>query len=263
MHPTHPEDLETLPLQHTARPVAALARDYPHGHRIARHRHRRAQLLHSLSGVVTVASDAGTWVVPPDRGVWLPAGMSHAVRITGAVRMRTVFVEPGARPDLRADCVVVDVSPLLRALLDAATQLPVDYKLGGREERIMELILDEIRALPILALDIRFPADPALAALCRRILKRPETPVSLAGGAAWLDISTRSLSRLFQHETGMSFAQWVRRARLLRSLDALAAGTPIVDVALSLGYDSPSAFSAMFRRTLGLSPSQYFGHDRP
>lgn len=257
--PRHDPDSE--PFQHTPRPVAALAKDYPHGHVIDWHSHRRAQLLHSLSGVVTVNSQAGTWVVPPHRGVWMPAGMTHEVRITGAVQMRTVFIEPDARPDLRADCVVVDISPLLRALLDTATRLPMDYPLGGREERIMELILDELRALPILSLDIRLPADPALAALCQQILKRPEAPVSLASGAAYLDTSPRTVSRLFQRETGMSFAQWVRRARLLKSLDALAAGTPIVDVALSLGYESPSAFSAMFRRTLGMAPSTYFGRD--
>ncbi|MNG06245.1 Regulatory protein SoxS [compost metagenome] len=57
----------------------------------------------------------------------------------------------------------------------------------------------------------------------------------------------------------MSFIQWLRRMRLLASLDSLAAGHPILDVALDLGYDSPSAFSAMFRRTLGVSPSAYFG----
>lgn len=253
------DDLDSEPFQQTPRPVAALAKDYRHGHRIPWHRHRRAQLLHSLSGVVTVTSDVGTWVVPPDRGVWMPAGMAHEVRITGNVQMRTVFIEPDARPDLREDCVVVDVSPLLRALLDVATRLPLDYPLGGRAERIMELILDEIRTLPILSLDIRLPADPALGALCARILDSPETPVSLASCAAYLDTSTRTLSRLFQRETGMSFGQWLRRARLLKSLDALAAGIPIVDVALSLGYDSPSAFTAMFRRTLGVAPSAYFG----
>ncbi len=255
------DDPDSLPFQSTTRPVSALAKDYPHGHVIAWHSHRRAQLLHSLSGVVTVNSQAGTWVVPPHRGVWMPPGMTHEVRLTGSVQMRTVFIEPGARADLRPDCVVVDISPLLRALLDTATTLPLDYPLGGREERIMELILDELRALPILSLDIRLPADPALAVLCKRILRRPEEPVSLASGAAYLDTSPRTLSRLFQRETGMSFAQWVRRARLLKSLDALAAGTPIVDVALSLGYDSPSAFSAMFRRTLGVAPSVYFGRD--
>jgi AraC-like DNA-binding protein len=141
-----------------------------------------------------------------------------------------------------------------------AISFPLDYPLGGRAERIMELILDEIRTLPILALDIPLPADPALARLCTSILHRPEEQVSLASCAAYLGTSTRTLSRLFQRETGMSFGQWLRRARLLKSLDALAAGIPIVDVALSLGYESPSAFSAMFRRTLGVAPSQYFEH---
>ena len=40
-------------------------------------------------------------------------------------------------------------------------------------------------------------------------------------------------------------------ARLLRALGWIAEGRPILEVAMELGYESPSAFSAMFRRELG------------
>ena len=244
------------------RPLGGLARDYRHGDRVPLHSHERAQLLHAVSGVVTVVTGAGSWVVPPFRAVWLPAGMPHETRMSGAVRMRTVFVDPGSRPDFPKQCVVVDVSPLLRELLIVAGSLPLDYPLGGREERIMELILDEIRTLPILSLHIPMPRDRALAALCRGVMERPERPVSLEGFAAATGVSARTISRMFQRETAMSFGQWMRRARLLASMDALAAGVPVVDVALSLGYESPSAFSAMFRKMLGVSPSLYFARSK-
>jgi AraC-like DNA-binding protein len=56
----------------------------------------------------------------------------------------------------------------------------------------------------------------------------------------------------------MSFGPWRRQALLLASLSRLAAGEPVTNIALDLGYDSPSAFTAMFRRTLGVTPSRYF-----
>ncbi|RUE08070.1 AraC family transcriptional regulator [Pseudomonas aeruginosa] len=213
----------------STRPVFAYAQDYLHGERVELHRHSRAQLIHALSGVVTVGTAEGTWVVPPGRGVWLPAGIEHALRFAGQVRMRTLFIAPQARHDLPQDC------------------------------RVMELILDELRVLPILALHVPQPVDPQLAALCRSLRAEPAADWSLGDAARRLGVSPRTLTRAFQRETGLSFVQWLRRMRLLASLDALAAGHSILEVALDLGYDSQSAFSAMFRRTLGVSPSLYFG----
>src|ERR1700733_13907491 len=104
----------------TPRAVAALASDYPHGFYLAEHRHLRAQLIHALTGVMTVMSEHGSWVVPAGRAVWVAAGSGHAVRFFGAVSMRTVFVAPDARPSLPGDCQVIEVSPFLRETIVAA-----------------------------------------------------------------------------------------------------------------------------------------------
>jgi AraC-like DNA-binding protein len=240
-------------------PVCALSQDYRHGERVAPHRHSRAQLIHALSGVVTVNTSLGSWVVPPGRGVWVPAGVEHDLKIAGRVRMRTLFVDPLARADLPQGCRVVDISPLLRHLIIAAMDIRQDYPAGGRDERVMELILNELRVLPILALHVPMPVDVLLANLCQALRDDPAGDWTLQGAAQRLGVSGRTLTRAFQRETGLSFVQWLRRVRLLASLDALAAGHSILEVALDLGYDSPSAFSAMFRRTLGVSPTAYFG----
>ena len=240
-------------------PIVPLAENYPHGERIAPHCHNRAQLIHALSGVITVNSSQGCWVVPPGRGVWVPAAVEHDLKMAGQVRMRTLFVASDARPDLPLTCRVVDIPPLLRQLIISAMLIPADYPPGGRDERVMQLFLDEIRVLPILALHVPLPVDPQLAALCQALRDDPASPWSLQRAAAHSGLNARTLTRAFQRETGLSFIQWLRRLRLLASLDALAAGHSILNVALDLGYDSPSAFSAMFRRTLGVSPSAYFG----
>jgi AraC-like DNA-binding protein len=56
----------------------------------------------------------------------------------------------------------------------------------------------------------------------------------------------------------MSFAAWRQQLRLVQALSRLAAGESVTLVAQDLGYDSPSAFAAMFRRSLGCAPSRYF-----
>jgi AraC-like DNA-binding protein/mannose-6-phosphate isomerase-like protein (cupin superfamily) len=239
------------------RAIAALANEYPHGEYIAPHRHPRAQLIHALTGVMTVMSEHGSWVVPTGRAVWMPAGADHAVRTFGKVSLRTVFVEPNARPNLPGDCEVIEVSPLLREVIVAATRVPLDYEFGGRDQRVMELILDEVQAAPRLQLHVPMPRDARLMRLCERLIATPSGTVTIEDLAAEINVSGRTLARLFYRELGMSFGQWLRRMRLLLSLPRLAAGVSVLQVALEHGYDSPSAYSAMFRRTLGVAPTAY------
>ena len=253
---------QEMPLFHDAVPanrsIVPVAKDYQHGEFEPLHYHDCAQLIHSLSGVVQVNTRLGSWVVPPGRGVWLPARVEHSLQITGKVAARALLVDPLARADLPASCEVVQISPLLRELIICAMDITADYPTGGREERIMELILDELRVLPILPLNLPEPRSDALLRLCRHIQQSLAHPWELEQAASYINVSGRTLSRRFQRETGLRFGDWVRRARLLAALNALAAGHSVLEVALDLGYDSPSAFSAMFRRQLGVAPSTYF-----
>ncbi|CAM3485651.1 AraC family transcriptional regulator [Rouxiella silvae] len=238
--------------------LAAIAVDYQHGDCEPPHSHSCSQLIHALSGVVQVSTQHGVWMVPPGRGVWLPANVTHSLRFIGGVQARTLFVDSLARADLPAQCQVVQISPLLRELILASFSVPANYAVGGRDERIIELILDELRLLPILPLHLPEPSDPQLLTLCQRIRADFSAAWELEEIAANMAISGRTLSRRFQRETGLRFSDWVRRAKILAAMNALAMGQSVIDVALELGYDSPSAFSAMFRRTLGVSPSEYF-----
>ncbi|WP_343713231.1 helix-turn-helix transcriptional regulator [Inquilinus sp.] len=243
--------------QVTPRPLAAFPSDHEAGIVLPAHSHRRAQLIHAISGVMTVHAAPGSWVVPTGRAVWMPGGIEHEIRTASPIRMRTVFVEPDARPDLPRDCRVLQVSPLLRELVIAAMDLPLAYELGGRDQRIMELILDELRLATVLDLHVPIPRHPRLAALCGRFVADPSRPAEMEGWARSLAMSSRTMARLFRRETGMSFGDWCRRARVLLSLPRLAEGRSILEVALEHGYDSPSAFAAMFRRELGVPPSAY------
>ncbi|TCM20671.1 AraC family transcriptional regulator [Novosphingobium sp. PhB165] len=243
--------------QRAARLIAAFASEHPNGEHIAPHSHPRAQLIHTLTGVMTVTCAEGSWVVPTGRAVWMPPEVEHAIRIAGDVSMRTLFVGPDARSDLPVTCEVIEISPFLREALVEATAIPLDYAPGGRDERVMELILDEITAAPRLHMHVPLPRDRRLMRLCEVMIADPSAPVTLEGLAAKVHVSGRTLARMFHRELGMSFGAWLRRMRLLLSLPRLAAGATVLEVALEHGYDSPSAFTAMFRRELGLPPNLY------
>ncbi|WP_312691430.1 helix-turn-helix transcriptional regulator [Kosakonia sp.] len=249
---------QTFALDFSHRALIPYAHDYRHGEHEHWHTHPCDQLILTLSGVIRVETRQGMWVVPPARGVWIPANISHALHIEGDVRARGVFVQPLARADLPVICQVVQVSDLLRALILNALELPHAYQAGSRAERIYELILDEIRLMNILPFCLPEPTSPRLKQLCDAVRQTPAGAWSLESAARQVNMSGRTLSRHFYQQTGLQFSEWVRRARLLVALTRLAHGEPVIQVALECGYANPSAFSAMFRRVMGVSPGDYF-----
>ena len=246
-------DYEQVP-----RPVVALADEYPAGFTDPPHSHRRAQLLYATTGVMSVVTAEGSFVIPPQRAVWIPAGVEHEVSCRGAVSLRTLYVEPDAGERLPHQTCVVEVTPLLRALILEVMRFAPEYAVEGREGLIVRLLLDEITILPVTDLHVPMPQDPRLARLCRAILDDPAADADLDELADLARMSRRTLTRQFRQETGMSVAAWRQHVRLMEALSRLACGQPVTTVALDVGYDSPSSFTAVFHKVFGAAPSQYF-----
>ena len=252
MRNVEPNDHEATP-----RDVVAIGNDYPPAFELARHRHRRAQLLYAAQGVVTVDTAQGAWAAPAERAVWIPAGVDHSVKMVGAVSTRSVLITPEACPVRGVQCQVLAVSPLLRQLLMAAADVPAEYDLGGRDGFLMALLVAEIAAAPVVPLSVPFPKNPALAGKCHAFLARPNARDTIDHWSADLAVGRRAFTRAFRRETGMSFSVWRQQACLLSALPRLAAGDPVTTIAIDLGYDSPAAFATMFKRLAGIPPSQY------
>ncbi len=172
--------------------------------------------------------------------------------------MRTVYFAGSVSAALPAKCCVVQVTPLLRELVLRAVDFPAHYPKQGREARIAALIVDEMKTASVAPLHLPLPVDARARRVTRALNADPGDPRSLAALAKTSGASARTLARVFQRETGMSFGVWRQQLRLLRALERLAAGDAVTRVAVELGYDSPSAFIAMFKRTLGVSPGRYF-----
>jgi AraC-like DNA-binding protein len=242
----------------TARPMAAMEIDYPSGASTGLHAHPRGQILYAIEGVMIVRSAVGAWVVPPNRAVWLMAGLDHEVRMCGAVKIRTVFVDPQAAASLPQTSCVIAVSPLMRELIVAAMHVPLDYVSDTRDERLMRLLLDELREVDVLPLHLPMPRDDRLRTICEALVARPDDVSTTDQWARGLKVAPKTIHRLFARETGMTFGQWRQQARLLFALERLAQGERIIDVAMDSGYASQSAFTAMFRKHFGIPPSAFY-----
>ena len=251
-------DLRYQQFDRTALPVTALAEDYVDGHVTPAHRHPNAQLIHAVRGVIVVSTESGQWIVPPTRGLWIPPAVAHSTRMVGAVQMRTAFISPAAVPDLPAVCVVLKISPLLRELILATIDIAIPYTRDSRAGHVVQLLIDEIQQLPSLPLHLPLPTDPRLRTICDSISRAPDDGTTVNAWAQRLQIDPKTIQRLFLRETGMTFGQWRTQARLLIALQRLAAGDKVLDIALDLGYDSPTAFATMFKKQFGVSPSRFF-----
>jgi len=238
-------------------PVYAFSENYPHGHIEDWHSHDRIQLIHTLTGVIRVQTHEGIWIIPPGRGVWIPAHKPHALLSSGDVKARGVFIEDTMQHDIQNQCRVVAIPALLRELMSNAMDIQNEIQPESRNERLLQLILDEVHLLPVLAFNLPDPQSPKLQQLCQRIKENLALEWSLEESAQQLHISSKTLARHFQKETGLHFSHWVRQAKLMQAMIDLAMNKPVLNVALDLGYESPSAFSAMFKRETSMTPSDY------
>jgi AraC-like DNA-binding protein len=142
-------------------------------------------------------------------------------------------------------------------LLVAAAETPTDYDEDGRDGLLMQLLVMEIAAAPVIPIAVPFPRSPALAALCQAFLERPCATAHIDQWATALAMNRRTFTRLFRRETGMSVAEWRQQACVAVALPRLAAGERITALALDLGYETSANFSTMFKRVLGSPPSHF------
>ncbi len=215
------------------------------------------QLLYASAGVMTVETDGGTWVIPPDRALWAPAGTTHRIVMHGRVSVRTLYFRTGIVP-LPAELLAVNVPALLRELvIHAVATCPLDLGLP-QHERLVGVLLDQLATLPLEPLQLPMPTDPRAHDLAERLAGDIASDAHIDVLASAVGASRRTLERLFISETGISIGRWRQRLRLLHALRLLAEGEPVTTVSTTVGYSTPSAFTAMFRRELGVSPRQYF-----
>ena len=224
-----------------------------------RHVHPWVQFAYAVAGVLDVRTDSGRFIAPPQRAVWIPAGVAHQVRCSANTEIRSLYIEPSVVPGAQGGCRVLAVSPLLRELIRSFGDLPAEYDERGPGGRLAAVLLDQVAAAPTLGLMLPLPREPRLRQLCEALEAEPDSREGLATWAERLGCSERTLARLFREHTGLNFRLWRQRLRLISALPLLEAGERVTDVAIACGYDSVSAFIASFREHFGATPGEFAG----
>ncbi|WP_454255808.1 AraC family transcriptional regulator [Pseudomonas sp. Marseille-Q8238] len=247
-----PPDLDASSL-----PLRALARSYPRGLYIEPHQHEWGQLLYAMSGIMWVETPGEALLVPPQRGVWLPAGVPHGIRVASELEMRNIYLRPQLAQSLADEVQVFEVQPLLRelilALVEQERQPDADYYTA-----LTNLAVQALQRARRSQLRVPLPQgnDRRLLRLCQAVMAAPSLDISFEQHAQAVGASVRTLSRLLLRDLGMGFAEWRRQVQLASASAALIQGEPIGRIARELGYQ-PASFSDMFRRELGMAPSSY------
>lgn len=243
------------------RDLVCFGREYPARYRVMAHHHPRAQLVNAERGVMSVVAGKGAWVVPPGYAVWVPAGVIHEVISLGPLSMRGIYCNEAALGhSAPRDCRVVEVSHLLRELIQRGILFDLDSPPTPREARMEEVMRDEILNLREAPLFVPLPTDSRLKRITDGLMAQPGDGRDFEAWARESGASSRTLARLFRRETGLSFREWRARLRLMSGLQRLAAGDSVTTVALDVGYSGPSAFIAAFREFTGHTPGEYLRH---
>ena len=238
--------------------VASVSFDFQHGEVIPEHFHPEEQLIFASRGVMTVHTRTAVWVVPPLQAVWIPAKTHHSVSMSGAVSMRTLYFRPGLSGGLPRCCLVMNVSPLLRELILHACSLSRLSRRVPAQRRVIDLLLDQFRAVDAVSLQLPHPVDPRALRVVHALNTDPGDERDLTSLARDCGASKRTIERLFAEETNMTFGRWRQQLRLLRSMQGLAARNSVTSAAIEAGYGSTSAYISMFRKQLGTTPARYF-----
>ncbi|GAA2445627.1 helix-turn-helix transcriptional regulator [Actinomadura vinacea] len=224
------------------------------GEWIPAHSHTHHQLAWTRRGVLSIAVDDTYWILPPTRALWLPAGVVHRTGATRDAVMRSLYLEP-ARCGLDwPEPTAVGVDGLLAHMIAYLSRedLADDVRLRGEA-----VVLDLLRPVPTLPIDVPNPIDERVRAVADALLADPADSRSLDAHARAIGVSRRTLTRLFVQDTGMSFDRWRTHMRLRAALPLLAEGRSVSQAAHAVGYATPSAFLAAFRRVVGTSPKRY------
>lgn len=224
----------------------------------APHKHPRGQFVYASSGVMRVICGNASWLVPPSQGVWLPPETEHEVYFPGKVQIRNIFFDPSFMEGLPLDsCVVLKVSPLLRELILKAVSFGDSYERKSPAWRLMAVLRDELSVAEHAGLCLPMPVDERALRVSSVLLKNPADSRTLEDWARLACTSSRTLLRIFEKETSLSFGDWRRNLRFMKALERLDAGESVNEVALSSGYESSTAFISAFRKLFGESPMRY------
>jgi AraC-like DNA-binding protein len=220
------------------------------------HSHQKGQLVVASHGSVMCRAPGGLWIVPPQGAVWIPAGVLHSNCVSDHGKVYVVFIDPQASM-LPSTCCTFTISSLVRELIHRLSVFPPLYPVEGPTSRLGRVLLDELVQMSTEQMFLPISSDSRIQHLAASLLNDPGDRGKVDELAARYAMSERTFARLVVRETGMTLGRWRQRLHILVALQRLSAGASVQAVSLDLGYENPSAFITMFKKTLGKSPRRF------
>ena len=217
------------------------------------HTHRLHELVWVRGGTMSVRLADRVVTVPDGYGIWMPAGTEHSGRTTAGAHLSDALFEPSRSPEVSAQPMVVEVTPLLGELL---VHLQRD-DLAAVERLRAEAVVFDLLASAERAFDLRVPRAERVGPIVTALLDDPADRRSLAEWSETVGVSERTVARLFRTHTGLSFTQWRQALLIHHALSLLAEGQSVQDVSDVCGFAQPSTFIAAFKRVMGTTPGAY------
>ena len=207
---------------------------------------------------MTVTTESGFWIAPPDWAIWIPATVQHAIRFVSDSSLRTAYLRPESRRDFPTACTVISVTPLLRELVLHTAERGMLDRRNETDCALATLLAAGLRPTDVPSLNLPYPVSDAMAQAAELMAGDAPAAATLASLAGAVGMGTRTFERRFLAETGMTPGRWRQQHVLQRGLEQLALGNSIKSVSATAGYSTPSGFIAAFRKSFGTTPGRYF-----
>ncbi|HHF3246970.1 TPA: helix-turn-helix domain-containing protein [Vibrio alginolyticus] len=238
--------------------AVVIPQNYPDGHVIDWHCHSHNQLVYANSGVMAVETRYNLWVIPPHRAVWIPAYEEHKIYMYGNATMKNVYLSTDIDAELPDTSEVINVSPMVREMIIHLSEQPFQQSNSSSYFHVVQVLLDQLKIAPQASIQIPLPTNEKLTFVCTALRQNPANNRSLKEWAKVVNISSRTLTRLFKADVGLTFVEYRQQVRLFNALKLLAQEHSVTTVSLECGFSSLSAFNRLFKQNFGVTPGQCF-----
>ena len=226
---------------------------------IPMHHHSRHQLIYSTKGTIKVLTDQGFWILPPFKAIWINKNTSHGFRTKFSAEIYILYIKEEIDLQLSSNsCVVLDVNPLIKELVNKCVNFKWYYSPKSSEERLSQVLMDQLIYLDQPPVNIPEPQNIKIYKIAELFRDDPSNNLTLTEIAKIIHTSERTIERLFIQDTGMSFIEWRNRFRLVTSLEYLAENETVSTIANLVGFDHSSSYISAFKRLFGCTPKKYF-----
>lgn len=254
LHSISPSSQSQQPL---SMPITVINRHLDKNNHVAKHSHNWGQLIYACEGVMLVSTATERYIIPPEQAVWIVAGVVHDVVAITPVHLISFYFDEQQSTLLSKQSGVLQINQFLKTLIREASSIGSDYLWSGPDGLLLRLILNRLTSAAPVTLQLPFPTDPKLLKILFMQQQQPGLKYDLTTWGRIVGASSRTLSRSFKRQTGLTYNQWRQRLTVHVAISQMAEGQSIANIASTLGYESISAFGHMFKQNTHMTPGEY------